>query len=107
MFNEKPAEEEIIEADAAAAVVLPAAATLHTTLGDIVIKLQGEHCPRTVENFSTHAKKGYYDSILFHRIIKNFMIQTGVRTRLIAKQLRPSGNQLDEDSGTAVIMVCR
>ena len=77
VFNEKPAEEEIIDEAATAAAVLPAAATLHTTLGDIVIKLQGELCPRTVENFSTHAKNGYFDSILFHRIIKNFMIQTG------------------------------
>lgn len=80
VFNEKPAEEEIIDTDAAAAAVLPAAATLHTTLGDIVIKLQGELCPRTVENFATHSKNGYFDTILFHRIIKNFMIQTGGTT---------------------------
>jgi peptidylprolyl isomerase domain and WD repeat-containing protein 1 len=79
VFNEKPADAEIIEADAAAAVVLPAAANIHTNMGDILIKLQGELCPRTVENFATHAKNGYYDHILFHRIIKNFMIQTGAQ----------------------------
>jgi hypothetical protein len=83
VFNEKPAEEEIIDADAAATAVLPPAATLHTTLGDIVIKLYGELCPRTVENFATHAKNGYFDTILFHRVIKNFMIQTGTVPPLI------------------------
>ena len=33
--------------------------------------------PKTVENFTTHAKNGYYDSTIFHRIIKSFMLQTG------------------------------
>ncbi len=32
---------------------------------------------QTVENFTTHAKNGYYDGIVFHRIIKGFMLQTG------------------------------
>ena len=34
-------------------------------------------CPKTVENFTTHAKDGYYDGIIFHRVIKGFMLQTG------------------------------
>jgi hypothetical protein len=34
-------------------------------------------CPKTVENFTTHAKTGYYDGIIFHRVIKGFMLQTG------------------------------
>lgn len=34
-------------------------------------------CPRTVENFCTHARDGYYDNVIFHRVIKGFMIQTG------------------------------
>ena len=34
-------------------------------------------CPRTVENFTTHARNGYYDSVIFHRVIKGFMVQTG------------------------------
>jgi peptidylprolyl isomerase domain and WD repeat-containing protein 1 len=33
--------------------------------------------PRTIENFTTHAKNGYYDGVIFHRVIKGFMIQTG------------------------------
>merc|ERR1711900_29452 len=52
-------------------------ATLHTTMGDIVIKLYPKECPKTVENFSVHSRNGYYDGIIFHRVIKNFMLQTG------------------------------
>ena len=52
-------------------------AVMHTTLGDISIRLFGDKVPRTVENFVTHAKNGYYDGLIFHRVIKDFMIQGG------------------------------
>ncbi len=52
-------------------------AVMHTTMGDITIKLFAEETPKTVENFTTHAKNGYYDGIIFHRVIKDFMIQGG------------------------------
>jgi len=52
-------------------------ATMHTTLGDIKIKLFSDKAPKTVENFVTHAKNGYYNGIIFHRVIKDFMIQGG------------------------------
>ena len=52
-------------------------AIMHTSMGDISIRLFPEHCPKTVENFTTHAKNGYYDGIVFHRVIKDFMIQGG------------------------------
>ena len=52
-------------------------AIMHTSMGDISIRLFPEHCPQTVENFTTHAKNGYYDGIVFHRVIKDFMIQGG------------------------------
>lgn len=42
-----------------------------------MFKLFPEDAPKTIENFSTHAKNGYYDNIVFHRVIKGFMIQTG------------------------------
>jgi len=34
-------------------------------------------CPKTVENFTQHSKNGYYNNLIFHRVIKNFMVQTG------------------------------
>lgn len=52
-------------------------ATIKTTMGDIKVKLFPEDAPNTVENFTTHAKNGYYDGIIFHRVIKDFMIQGG------------------------------
>lgn len=52
-------------------------AVMHTNMGDIEIKLFPEQAPRTVENFTTHAKNDYYNGIIFHRVIKDFMIQGG------------------------------
>jgi peptidylprolyl isomerase domain and WD repeat-containing protein 1 len=52
-------------------------AILRTTMGDIHIKLFAQDVPRTIENFCEHAKNGYYDSVIFHRVIKGFMLQTG------------------------------
>ena len=50
---------------------------IETTLGDIEAQLFSEDVPNTVNNFVTLAKKGYYDGIVFHRVIPNFMVQTG------------------------------
>ena len=52
-------------------------AVMHTTMGDISIRLFPDHAPKAVENFVTHAQNGYYEGILFHRVINNFMIQGG------------------------------
>ena len=50
---------------------------LHTTMGDITLRLFPEEAPMAYENFVTHARNGYYDDVIFHRIIENFMIQGG------------------------------
>ncbi|MBI3996739.1 MAG: peptidylprolyl isomerase [Candidatus Omnitrophica bacterium] len=52
-------------------------ATIGTTKGTIVIELYKEEAPKTVENFIKLAKQGFYNGIIFHRVIPNFMIQTG------------------------------
>ncbi|MEQ9764802.1 Cof-type HAD-IIB family hydrolase [Streptococcus sp. ZJ151] len=52
-------------------------ATIKTNQGDLVVKLFPEQAPKTVANFVGLAKDGYYDGIIFHRIIKDFMIQGG------------------------------
>ena len=54
-----------------------AAVKIKTSQGDITIKLFPEEAPLAVENFLTHAKEGYYDGIIFHRVINGFMIQGG------------------------------
>ncbi|OBT90199.1 peptidyl-prolyl cis-trans isomerase-like 1 [Pseudogymnoascus sp. 03VT05] len=50
---------------------------LETTMGTIVVELYADHAPKTCQNFSTLAQRGYYNNLLIHRIIPNFMIQTG------------------------------
>ena len=52
-------------------------ATIKTNHGDMRIKLFPDHAPKTVANFIAHSKDGYYDGVIFHRIIKDFMIQGG------------------------------
>lgn len=95
VFNEKPSREEQTIAggatssaaagggteDGASGPARIAGATssavLHTTLGDIHLRLYRDLTPRTVENFVGLSKKGYYDNVTFHRVIKKFMLQTG------------------------------
>lgn len=50
---------------------------LTTSVGDITLKLFNQNAPLAVENFLTHAKAGYYNNTVFHRVINNFMIQGG------------------------------
>jgi peptidylprolyl isomerase domain and WD repeat-containing protein 1 len=52
-------------------------AVLHTSQGDIYIRLFPDKAPKTVENFVTHSRNGYYNSTIFHRVIRKFMIQGG------------------------------
>jgi len=51
--------------------------TLKTNQGDITLKMFPKVAPLAVENFTTHAKDGYYNGLIFHRVIKDFMIQGG------------------------------
>ena len=50
---------------------------MHTNKGDMTFKLLPDVAPKTVENFVTHAKNGYYNGISFHRVINDFMVQGG------------------------------
>lgn len=52
-------------------------ATMKTNMGDIKIKLFPQFAPKAVENFVTHSKNGYYNGLIFHRVIPDFMIQGG------------------------------
>lgn len=52
-------------------------AVIHTDKGDITVELYKKDAPKTVENFIGLSKKSYYNGLLFHRVIKEFVIQTG------------------------------
>lgn len=78
VFNEKPSKEEVMAATQAEGPKrVSDSAIVHTSMGDIHIKLFPVECPKTVENFCVHSRNGYYNGHTFHRIIKGFMIQTG------------------------------
>ena len=50
---------------------------LETNQGTIEITLYPDYAPKACENFTTHVQNGYYDGIIFHRVIPNFMVQCG------------------------------
>ena len=70
---------------------------LKTNYGDIVLELNSQAAPKTVENFLNYAREGFYDGTIFHRVIKGFMIQGGGLTGdMRKKEVRePIGNEAD------------
>ncbi len=56
---------------------MPSTATMRTTEGPISLELFDEDAPKTVQNFKKLAGDGFYDGVIFHRVIKNFMVQGG------------------------------
>ena len=82
VFNERPTREEATIASVSSNTAnrqqkLSNSATLHTTVGDIHFDLFPDSAPKAVENFAGHARSAYYEGIIFHRVIKKFMLQTG------------------------------
>lgn len=75
--NEKPTMLGAKKAEQKKQADTGTAAVLHTTYGDIHIRLFPDAAPKAVENFVTHSKRGYYNSTIFHRVIRKFMIQGG------------------------------
>ena len=79
---------------------------LATSLGDIVVELDAEKAPKTVDNFLQYVKAGHYDDTVFHRVIDGFMIQGGgYKQDLQQKPTRPpipleSRNGLSNARGT-------
>ena len=59
---------------------------MQTNLGDIVIALDSDRAPKTVANFKKYIQTGFYENVVFHRVISNFMIQGGGFTRKMEKK---------------------
>lgn len=70
---------------------------LETSLGDIVVRLDAKKAPITVSNFIQYVKSGHYDGVIFHRVIKDFMIQGGGMTPDMKEKrtLAPIRNEAD------------
>ncbi|KAF8147325.1 hypothetical protein K438DRAFT_1626382 [Mycena galopus ATCC 62051] len=81
VFNERPTREDQNVATNTIAAGGPSplanSATIHTTMGDMHMRLFPAQAPKAVENFVGHARSGFFEGIIFHRVIPKFMIQTG------------------------------
>ncbi|KAH7923839.1 hypothetical protein BV22DRAFT_1130346 [Leucogyrophana mollusca] len=82
VFNERPTrEEQNIAAATAVSKGGPSpvanSAVIHTSMGDIHLRLFPQQAPKAVENFVGHSRSGYFENVIFHRVIPKFMIQTG------------------------------
>ena len=78
VFNETIADPEAaLPLQLKSSIKLATSAVIHTTMGDISVKLFPKQCPRTIENFTGLCTSAYYSQHIFHRVIKGFMIQTG------------------------------
>ena len=75
--NEKPRKPSSRQQAESKSTESGTGAVLHTTYGDIHIRLFPEAAPKAVENFVTHSRTGYYNNTIFHRVIRKFMIQGG------------------------------
>ncbi len=73
---------------------------LATTYGDIVLELDAQSAPATVENFLAYVRDGFYDGTLFHRVIRGFMIQGGGFTREM--QSKPTRAPVRNEADNAV-----
>ncbi len=73
--------------------------TLKTSMGDIVLELDAEKAPITVANFLEYVKEGHYDGTIFHRVIKDFMIQGGGMTSAMKEKPTRAGIKNEADNG--------
>jgi len=78
--NSQNNSEENTMVDSAVTDSTTPVAVIKTNMGTIEIELFEKQTPKTIENFAGLAKKGYYDGIIFHRVIDKFMIQGGDAT---------------------------
>lgn len=72
---------------------------LSTNHGDIVLQLDSEKAPQTVENFVQYVKDGHYDGTIFHRVIKGFMIQGGGFDQNMSQKKTRASIQNEADNG--------
>lgn len=84
---------------------------LHTNFGDISIELDFEKAPVTAANFEQYVKEGFYDGVIFHRVINGFMIQGGgFEPGMVQKETRdPIENEADNglSNSTCTVAMAR
>ncbi|WGO96592.1 peptidylprolyl isomerase [Saccharophagus degradans] len=73
--------------------------TLHTNFGDITLELDFDKAPKTAANFKAYAEEGFYEGTIFHRVIKDFMIQGGGFTEDMTQKSGKAPIQNEADNG--------
>ena len=73
---------------------------LKTNLGDIKLELDYENAPETAKNFEQYVREGFYDGLIFHRVISNFMIQGGGFTEDM--QQKPTRDTIQNEAGNGL-----
>ena len=73
---------------------------LHTNFGDISLELDFEKAPATAANFEQYVKEGFYDGVIFHRVINGFMIQGGGFTADMAQ--KPTRDPIENEADNGV-----
>ena len=73
---------------------------LKTNLGDIKLELDYENAPETAKNFEQYVREGFYDGLIFHRVISNFMIQGGGFTEDM--QQKPTRAPIQNEAGNGL-----
>ncbi len=74
---------------------------ISTNLGDIKVELNGKKAPVTVDNFLAYAREGFYDGVIFHRVIPGFMIQTGGFTEGMVQ--KPTRQPIDNEAKNGLL----
>ena len=92
MADEKPSDKDD-------AKTMHTIVKMETSMGDIVLILDKERAPITVENFLAYTNDGFYDGTIFHRVIDNFMIQGGGFTEAMKKKETKPGIENEWDNG--------
>ncbi len=72
---------------------------LETSMGDIVLELDRDKAPRTVDNFLRYVQDGFYDGTIFHRVVRNFVIQGGGYTTALQKKATRPPIRNEADNG--------
>ena len=89
--------ENVVTSELFAKVAKNSKVLLTTNMGEILLELYPNEAPLTVDNFLTYVEKKYYDGLIFHRVIRNFMIQAGGFNEDISR-MTPFGGNIPNES---------
>ena len=96
----KPATSTATDTSMPVALQAGPRVALHTKMGDIVVELYPDKAPRTVENFLTYAREGFYNGTIFHRVIDDLLVQGGAYT--VDLQKKPTHPSIPDESNNGL-----